>query len=103
MAAVRTFLIVFAAKSASGALIAGYTSIRIRRFDPKGKSMCEDLQKLYQFAQTTGIVSPVDVVRVACNSCGHLDVCSAVTEDEYDGRQLVQLDVIGPATMEATT
>jgi hypothetical protein len=50
--------------------------------------LCPTIQNLYQLSisHPTTLVSPADLVRLACMKCGSTEVCPAVTDKEYDAR-----------------
>lgn len=50
--------------------------------------LCPTVQHLYQLSIThpTSLISPAEMVRLACMKCNSTEVCPAVTENEYDAR-----------------
>jgi hypothetical protein len=50
--------------------------------------ICLRLKQLYQIVQTRELaVSQPDVVRMACEACQEIEVCPAMSTNEYDARR----------------
>ena len=49
---------------------------------------CVRLNKLYQIVQTSELaISRSDLIRMACQPCQEIEVCPAMSSNEYDTRQ----------------
>ncbi len=54
--------------------------------------MCQTLQNLFNLCRSYQFdVIKSDVVRVTCQNCQQLEVCPALSSDEYESRRLVNI------------
>jgi len=61
--------------------------------------VCQPLRNLFDQCQTHQFhINPVEVVRAACQNCQQIEVCPALSGEEYESRKKEQLVFLNTKT-----